>query len=302
MKPSVRRISLLLKDSRFCVENFKLKGIMAIPIYSRFRDLVSHLARKNEVGVIKDIFFPKFYLGGQPNDSEFFCIQLEDGSCGISFVLLPDHAIQRYAMAASSDYQGTPLLDLVNGFGSVDPVTNMIGLAAVNAVCQSVMRQTGYPLDTATDSVGELRINGMDHVGMVGLFRPIIKEILETGAQLTILEQNQSLILKYPEYNITTNVEELRQCGKILCTSTVVYNNTLDSILDNCSQNARISIIGPTAGYFPDPLFDQGVDFVGGTFIEDGDLFMKNLRDKTKWGISAKKISFSRHDYKGLPN
>lgn len=270
-------------------------------IYDKYRELVSRLADKYKIEAIKDVFFPRFYFGGQPKDSEFICVQLEDGSCGISFVLLPDTAVESYSVAASLNYQGMSPLDLANGFGSEDPVENMIGLAAVNSICQSVMRKANYVPDKAADSIGVSRINEDDHVGMVGLFQPLIKRITDTGARLTILEQNQSLVTKYPDYNITTDIGELRRCGKILCTSTVVFNNTLDSILDNSPRKARISIIGPTAGYFPDPLFERGVDFVGGTYIEDGDLFMNRLREQLRWGDAVRKISFSHDHYNGLP-
>ena len=32
--------------------------------------------------------------------------------------------------------------------------------------------------------------------------------------------------------------------------------------------------VGPTAGYFPDPLFARGVDVVGGRAVKNGDIVM----------------------------
>jgi uncharacterized protein (DUF4213/DUF364 family) len=63
------------------------------------------------------------------------------------------------------------------------------------------------------------------------------------------------LIQKYPELPVTLDVTELSTCNKILCTSTTILNNSLEEILNHCAPDALVSIIGPTAGYFPDPLF-----------------------------------------------
>ncbi|MBW2635814.1 MAG: hypothetical protein JRE14_17240 [Deltaproteobacteria bacterium] len=47
----------------------------------------------------------------------------------------------------------------------------------------------------------------------------------------------------------------------------------MDQILAHCSPDAFVSIIGPTAGYFPDPLFFRGVDVVGGRVVKNGALY-----------------------------
>ncbi len=135
---------------------------------------------------------------------------------------------------------------------------------------------------------------------MVGLFPGLVKTIRNAGAQLIIIEKNELLIKKYPDLPITLDAGKLKSCNKILCTSTTILNNSLDNILENCSSEAFVSIVGPTAGYFPDPLFARGVDVVGGRVVKDGDQFMELLSQGQRWGIATKRTCFQKRTYTGM--
>ncbi len=270
-------------------------------IYQEFHKVVEQLAANFNIPTITDVYFPPFFKGGQPKEYEFIAIKLKSGVCGISFVLLADEEIKNYQTVAQSNFLNVDPVILAGDFGSRNPVKNMVGLAALNAISQHVMKSSRYLLDVTSDSLGLLNIEKGQRIGMVGLFRPLIKRVESLGAELIILEQKENLIHKYPQYNITIDPTFLKDCDRVLCTSTTVYNNTLDSVLTHCSPNAFISVIGPTAGYFPDPLFSRGVDVVGGTYIKDGESFMQHLRDQTRWGESTAKFCFEKAKYEGLP-
>jgi uncharacterized protein (DUF4213/DUF364 family) len=77
-------------------------------------------------------------------------------------------------------------------------------------------------------------------------------------------------------------------------------NNSLDEILANCSPDAFVSIIGPTAGYFPDPLFARGVDVVGGRVVKDGRQFLQLLAERKRWGVATQRTCFQRETYKSI--
>jgi uncharacterized protein len=73
---------------------------------------------------------------------------------------------------------------------------------------------------------------------------------------------------------------KLSTCNKILCTNTTILNNSLDEILAHCSPDTFVSIIGPKAGYFPDPLFARGDDVVSGRIVKKGELFLQLIAEK----------------------
>ena len=265
-----------------------------------FRKMVSVLTEKYSVPLIADIFFPPFFKSGQPKDAEFMAIRLEGGATGISYVLLPDEKMAEYTALQPLDFVGKNPRRFALEFGQDDPVKAMVSLAAINAICQHVMRETHYAVDSATDSLGLLSISAGDNVGMVGLFTPLIKTIKKAGAEMVVLEKKEQLIQKYPDLPITLDATKLSTCNKILCTSTTILNNSLDEILAFCSADAFVSIIGPTAGYFPDPLFARGVDVVGGRVVKNGELLLQLLAEKKRWGAATQKICFQKETYTGI--
>ena len=265
-----------------------------------FRKMVTELTDKYSIPPIANIFFPPFYKGGQPKDAEFMAILLDGGATGISYVLLADDKMEEYTRLQPSYFVGKSPRRFALEFGQNDPIKAMVSLAAINAICQHVMRETNYAVDSATDSLGLLSISAGDKVGMVGLFTPLIKTIKKAGAEMVVLEKKEQLVHSHPDLPITLDATELSACNKILCTSTTILNNSLDEILAHCSPAAFISIVGPTAGYFPDPLFARGVDVVGGRVVKNGELLLQLLVEKERWGDATQKICFQKETYAGI--
>jgi uncharacterized protein (DUF4213/DUF364 family) len=264
---------------------------------NEFRKMITGLTAKFTIPPIENIFFPPFYKGGQPKDAQFMAISLEGGATGISFVLLPDEKMEEYTALQPTDFVEKNPLVFALEFGSGDPIGEMIGLATINAICQHVMRETNFAIDSATDSIGLLSVSKGDRVGMVGLFSGLIQTIKKTGAELIVIEKNERLIQKFPDLPITLDTTKLSACNKILSTSATILNNTLDEILANCSPDAFISIVGPTAGYFPDPLFARGVDVVGGRVVDNGELFLQLLAERSRWGLATQRTCFQKETY-----
>ena len=265
-----------------------------------FKNMITKLTTKFTIPPIANIFFPPFYKGGQPKDAQFMAISLEGGAAGISFVLLPDDQMEKYSALHPSDFIKKNPRTFALEFGKDDPLKEMISLAAINAICQHVMREIDYSVDSATDSLGLLSVSEGDRIGMVGLFYGLVKTIEKANAEVVVIEKNKQLLQEFPELPITMDVTKLRKCNKILCTSTTILNNSLDEILAQCSPDTFVSIIGPTAGYFPDPLFVRGVDVVGGRIVKNGDLLLQLLAEKKRWGEATQKICFQKETYTGI--
>ena len=178
-----------------------------------------------------------------------------------------------YNKLKEEDFLGKDPTSFALEFGTDDPVKEMVGLAAINAISHFAMEKMKVEVDTTSDSLGLLDLSPEDNIGMVGLFMPLMAEVKKTGAKLVILEKKVALIQKFPQLNITLDPSELKSCNKLLCTSTTVLNNSLDEIMAHCAPDAFVSIVGPTAGYFPDPVFARGVDVVGGRMVKDSEVF-----------------------------
>ena len=265
-----------------------------------FVKMIRQLGANYAIPPIAKVFLPPFYKGGQTKQTQFIAIILEGGATGVSYIMMPDEKMEAYNALHSKDFSGIDPLDFALDFGNEDPVKEMLGMASINAICQYVMKKTDFPIDTATDSLGLLSIERGDRIGMVGLFFELTPRISNAGAELIIVEKKEALLQKFRNLPITSDVKKLAGCNKVICTSTTVLNNTLDEILENCSTDTFVSVVGPSAGYFPDPLFALGVDVVGGRVVENSEEFLRRLEQGKRWGDTTLKTCFQKETYKSL--
>jgi len=233
-------------------------------------------------------------------DGEFCAIELEDGSLGMSFVLLGDTLARLRGGSGRDALSGAPTLELVRQYADDAGAARALGFAAVNAFTRHLFDRAGFAPRTAGGSLGDLDLGPGDHLGMIGLFPPLVRQVLATGAGLTVLELRADLAGAHEGWHVTLDTAELARCNKILSTSTVMLNDTLDDILDRCRHAERIALVGPGAGCLPDPLFARGVTLLGGSWITDPPGFKSALREGRPWGGFARKFALGAHDYPGI--
>jgi uncharacterized protein (DUF4213/DUF364 family) len=135
---------------------------------------------------------------------------------------------------------------------------------------------------------------------MVGLFPPLVERVIRTGARLTVVELRPELAGERDGWRVTLDPDALRRCGKVLSTSTVLLNDTLDALVARCAGASAFAVVGPGAGCLPDPLFARGVTLVGGTWPLDPPALLEAIRTGAPWGGAARKFALAREDYPGL--
>src|SRR5690606_28454546 len=106
----------------------------------------------------------------------------DDGTLGLAFVLLQD----TYARLAAGDGIGglarAGALDVARRYLQGDAIGRTLGMAAINALSRCVFDRIGYVAPASADSIGELDPRAGDHVGMVGLFTPLLGRCTAAGA------------------------------------------------------------------------------------------------------------------------
>lgn len=233
---------------------------------------------------------------------EFCALELDDGSLGLTYVLL-DAATKRLVTGGGdpgSGLRGTDALELAHSFTDSTGARRALGFAAVNALSRCLFERAGFVPGASPDSIGMLEPVAADHVGMIGLFPPLLKSIVQAGAKLTVVELRPDLVGEHPGYRVTLDRNELASCNKVIATSTMLLNGSLDAMMSACSQARSFSVIGPGAGCLPDPLFARGVTLMGGTWITDRDAFCSLLRAGEPWTAAARKFALRREDYPGF--
>ncbi|HEX9179976.1 MAG TPA: DUF364 domain-containing protein [Burkholderiales bacterium] len=239
------------------------------------------------------------YQENPGRDAEFCAVRLEDGGVGTAYVLLED-TLQRIQKRRGGNCAASAM-ELAQGFAGSDPVDRALGLAAINALCQSLFRRAGFTPDVATNSVGSLDLGPGDHLGMIGFFRPLVERVRAQGIPLLVVELKADLVQEQPGFSVTLDARQLARCNKIVSTSTVLLNDSLDRILDEARNAEQFVIIGPSAGCVPDPLFARGVTAIGGSLVTDADAFMRRAAASESWGDAARKYHIARGPgYPGL--
>jgi len=231
---------------------------------------------------------------------EFCALELDDGTLGMAFVLLEDTYARLVAGQGIAGLAGAASLDVARRYLEADAVGRTLGMAAINALSRCVFDRVGYVAPASADSIGELDPRAGDHVGMVGLFGPLLGRCTAAGARVTVIELREDLAGEHDGYRVTLDPAELANCNKVLCTSSVLLNGTADRVLGHCAGATRLAMIGPGAGCLPDPLFARGVTLMGGSWITDAGGVVEALRAGESWSAHARKFAIRRDAYPGL--
>jgi len=230
---------------------------------------------------------------------EFAAIELDDGAVGLVYVLL-DHTLARLrAGEAPAGLVGTPALQAASWMTGPAGLHRTLGWAAGQALAHSLMRRAGWEPPPAGDSLAGLAPGPRDHLGLVGLFGPLMTRLTHSGARITVIELRPELVGRHEGYEVTLDTSALAACNKVLATGTLLINDTLDTVLAHTRGAERVALVGPTVGGLPDALFARGVHVLGGTWVHDTAQFTQALVRGEERAAAARKFTLARDEWPG---
>jgi uncharacterized protein (DUF4213/DUF364 family) len=242
---------------------------------------------------------------------EFCALELDDGSLGLSYVLLGDTWAGMTRERERLDPAGRPALEVARAYeGDEAPtrndtggnaLTRTLGFAAVNALTRCLFERAGFSPDASGDSIGNLDPQPGETIGMIGYFAALAPRITARGAKLVVVELREDLAGLHDGVRLTLDASELQQCDKVLATGTMLLNDTLDQMLGFATRAQRFALIGPSVGCPPDPLFSRGVTLMGGTWITDAHGYVDALVRGEATAPFARKSALAREGYPGWP-
>ena len=236
----------------------------------------------------------------QDHRGEFCALELEDGSIGLSYVLLDDTLERLHDGSDSLGLAGADTLELARRYGRDQGIWKTLGFAAANALTRCLFDRAGFRPGGSADSIGQMHPQAGEKIGMIGYFAPLLARITASGAALTIVELKADLAGEHDGYRVTLDPEELSRCNKVISTSTLLLNDTLERMLC-CCRNARwFAMIGPGAGCLPDALFARGVTLLGGSWIHDRDRYTAALRSGASLSEFSNKFALTSDNYPGF--
>ncbi len=263
----------------------------------RFVELAARIAHRLGSPRVRALHLPP---ANGTKEAEFCALELDDGSIGFAYIQLDATESPLRERHGARSLSGIDAASLAAGFATGDPVARALGFATINALSQGLFARARWVPRAGGDPLGAIDPQRGEHIGMIGLFTPLVPIILRSGARLTVLELRSELVRDEPQLRVTVDPAALATCDKVVSTCTVILNDTLDAVLEACRHAGRIAIVGPTAGCVPDPLFERGVDSLGGRRVVDRERFLQAFRSGAKWGEYAAKYVIARDDYPGI--
>ena len=117
----------------------------------------------------------------------YVAVALDKKCIGLAAVLRQDLEFHCGVLAKAGTFTGTPALDLLNYLvNGRNPLERALGLATANAILSAKASHE------ESDAIALMNLSSDDHVVMIGLFRPLVARIEQTGARLMVLEKNKS--------------------------------------------------------------------------------------------------------------
>ncbi len=185
----------------------------------------------------------------------------------------PDTAgVAMYPDANTPDFETISAHESVRrAVNTSSPSERAVGVASLNAIDPPETVLNGFDPFRRLDP-------GVDRVAMVGLFAPVLKR-LEAG-QVDVFERDPESMdlpadlpadLEVKMHPPEAAAAVVPEAAVLYITgSTLVYGG-LGTYLNAASRDLPVILVGASASFTPDPLFDAGVSMVAGASVGDPD-------------------------------
>jgi len=219
----------------------------------------------------------------------FTGVKLSDGACGISFtpikeipeaVCCPSSAGRAFDPAR---LPGTPARQLLVSLGDPEPIRMAVAVATLNALsaaCWNRGLTGGVTIATKMDAQDTLSFPNGATVVVIGALVPVLRRLEGRAAPWWVVEQDPRT-LKGKELNhfvpSTEALAVVQRADVLVATGVTLQRGTLEPMLAVVPAEAQVTVLGPTASMLPEPLFERGVDVVGGVWVRRPDRLLDVL-------------------------
>ncbi len=188
--------------------------------------------------------------------------------CGLASTLRGGHEHGRPDVPEAGHLETMSGRELASLMFSEQPTLVSVGAAALNAL---LPRHSRTWQEINAEEVISAHGRGKT-VALIGHF-PFIDRLRAQVGQLHVLELDP----QPGDLPASTASEVLPQADVVAITSMTLMNSTLDGLLQLCSPNALVILLGPTTPLSL-VLFDHGVDLLCGSVVEAIDPVLRSVR------------------------
>lgn len=229
------------------------------------------------------------------------------GACATPLRSIPEAVCcpsSAMAMPFPGKLHGRLARDLLKETEATSGIRRAVGVATMNPLAEMCWERrvvSDVDLRVGVDAYDAANIQAGEHVVVVGAFVPFLKALKRSGNQFTVLELDADT-LKPDELAHFRPAKDARlvvpSADVVLITGTSLLNDTLENLLALCRTDARVVVVGPTVGLYPDAFLRRGVDVLGGVRVTVPDAFLDVLAEGGSgyhfFGRSAEKVVLVR--------
>lgn len=192
----------------------------------------------------------------------YTAVMLTDDRLGLAYTFRDEAPRGCSVFEGFRPVAGQSAADVLAMLESTELIEASVGLACANALAN---RASDEHLDG--DLLGRLAIDPEDHVGMVGLFKPLVRTIQERAHALTVFErvaQPDGLMRPADEA-----VDLLPSCQVALITATSIINHTTDGLLRAARGCREVVVLGASTPLLREVFDEAGVTMLSGVVVRE---------------------------------
>lgn len=224
-------------------------------------------------GAMESLFVAKVIIG------VFFTgIKFSNGCGGVAYT--PPEAVsnasRRILRGSSSAVCGLSAATVI--YGNIpNPFAGIIRLAAINALSVPFFHDGHYVIDQNNDLADLPRLFAGRRICMVGAIIPLLKRLKELSVgEIKVIDRKKDSRIEVelacgefisPEHT----ADVLARCETAVFTGAAIANGSIEHLLSLSPRDAAVAVVGPTAGFIPEPLFRRNVAAVGTSMVTDID-------------------------------
>jgi len=165
------------------------------------------------------------------------------------------------------------------------PFAGVIRLATLNALSVPFFEDGRYIIDTSGDTTEITSLFNKRRVCMVGAMIPLLKRLKELETtEVVIIDRKQETQAEaeagYGTFVLPEHTTEvIARCETAVFTGASIANGTIEQLIGLVPENVAIAVVGPTAGFVPEPLFRRNVAMVGTVVVTDSDQALEILAE-----------------------
>jgi uncharacterized protein (DUF4213/DUF364 family) len=216
----------------------------------------------------------------------FVGVKLSNGCGGVAYSPpeVVKNAGRRILKENSPLIRGMSAAEVAKG-NAPGPFSGIIRLATLNALSVPFFDGGHYEVRKESDLSDTKALFKNRCVCMVGAIIPLLKRLKELEpAGVTIIDRKEATQAEAeagygqfvsPKYTS----ESLACCETAVFTGAAIANGSIQELIGYVPADAAIAIVGPTAGFVPEPLFRRNVALVGTVAVTKSDLALEILAE-----------------------